>query len=71
MTNQAVYIELQNNPAIEYDRTTAGKPFKPDKPEWHTSKRVNTYLVDCLMNYELNKVNDDRLWALFQEDFEN
>ena len=70
MTNQAIHTELQNNPSIKFDRTIAGKPFEPDNPQWHTSERVSTYIVECLMNYEINSANDERLWALFQEDFE-
>jgi hypothetical protein len=63
--------KLRSNSIIEYDETTIGKPFKHNDPQWHTLRHVNTHIVDCLMNYEITNTNDERLWELFQEDFED
>jgi ethanolamine ammonia-lyase large subunit len=71
MARPMTATELRNEPTIEYDKTTIGRPFELKNPEWHIYKRVNTYMVDSLRNYEINRMNDETLWEMLQEDFEN
>ena len=56
--------------APTYDNSLSGKNFEVNDPEWHTTKHVNTYLIDCLMRYEIYGRIDEELWESFQEDFE-
>ena len=70
MTKLNTAKELQADEKIEYDSTLSGKIFETKNPQWHTTKHVNTYFIDCLDAYESYGRIDEELWESFQEDFE-
>ena len=71
MTKLNTAKELQADEKIEYDSTLSGKIFETKNPQWHTTKHVNTYFIDCLDAYESYGRIDEELWESFQEDFED
>jgi hypothetical protein len=72
MTRRLTAKELRNDEELssKCDNTTIGEPFQINNTEWHTAKRVNTYLIDYIRSYERCGRIDEELWETYQEDFE-
>jgi hypothetical protein len=67
MVRLATAKELRNDEelASKCDDATVGESFQIDDPEWHTAEHVNTYLIDCIKNYELYGRIDEELWETY------
>ena len=52
------------------DNSINGMQFQPEDTEWHTTERVNTYIIECLERYWASKPIDTDLWEEFRADFE-
>lgn len=52
------------------DNSINGMQFQPEDTGWHTTERVNTYIIECLDRYWASEPIDTDLWEEFRADFE-
>jgi hypothetical protein len=52
------------------DNSINGMQFQPEDAGWHTTERVNTYIIECLERYWASEPIDTDLWEEFRADFE-
>ena len=65
----SIAATLRTKKASVCDLSVTDKDFQIHDETWYITERVNTYLIDCLETYEDVQYTDERLFELFQEDF--